>query len=331
MFMAVATLITTYHGGSAAQPAHCIVRGSAAPRTGVDGKAYETRFELRLPTEWSGRFLYQGGGGNDGIVAPAVGRNTGSFPDTGLQRGFAVVTTDAGHQGGTPDFGLDPVARGASKLIFTVRDLDAVVARLAARRAPVVTIGGNALDTPSGRAMLVRDPDGYLVEVRQASAAAVTAATAAGDVIETAIWISVARREHALAFYDEVLGFQIRATRIANDAELRVNGLAEGRLTQTVMAIPGIGATVILAEFARPATANPAARPFEWRIQDVGAPQFQLEVAGLDALLESTARAGYRFLSVGGQPIQRPFGRFVFAIDPDGILVEYVEPAARAR
>jgi feruloyl esterase len=111
MFTAVATLTATYDTGSAAQPAHCVVRGSAAPRTGVDGKAYETRFELRLPTNWSGRFLYQGGGGNDGIVAPAVGRNTGSFPDTGLQRGFAVVTTDAGHQGGAAEFGLDPQAR----------------------------------------------------------------------------------------------------------------------------------------------------------------------------------------------------------------------------
>jgi len=110
-FTAVARLTTTYDAGSAAQPAHCVVRGSAAPRTGVDGKAYETRFELRLPTDWSGRFLYQGGGGNDGVVAPAVGRNTGSFPDTGLQRGFAVVTTDAGHQGATAEFGLDPEAR----------------------------------------------------------------------------------------------------------------------------------------------------------------------------------------------------------------------------
>src|SRR5688572_29942002 len=85
-----ATLAVTYDAGSATQPAHCIVRGSAAPRTGVDGKPYETRFELRLPTAWNGRFLYQGGGGNDGIVAPAVGRNTGAFPATGLQRGFAV-------------------------------------------------------------------------------------------------------------------------------------------------------------------------------------------------------------------------------------------------
>ena len=111
MFTEVATLTTTYDAGSASQPAHCVVRGSAAPRTGADGKAYETRFELRLPTSWSGRFFYQGGGGNDGVVAPAVGRNTGSFPETGLQRGFAVVTTDAGHQGATPEFGLDPIAR----------------------------------------------------------------------------------------------------------------------------------------------------------------------------------------------------------------------------
>jgi hypothetical protein len=69
------------------------------------------------------------------------------------------------------------------------------------------------------------------------------------------------------------------------------------------------------------------AEPFLWRIQDVGSPQFQLAVVGLDALLESTRRAGYGFLSVGGKPIQRPFGRFVFAIDGDGVLVEYVEAA----
>src|SRR3954471_4594511 len=102
-FAAVTALASSYEPDSTIQPPHCVVRGSAAPHTGVDGKAYETRFELRLPTAWSGRFLYQGGGGNDGTVAPAVGRNTGSFPDTGLQRGFSVVTTDAGHQGVTAE------------------------------------------------------------------------------------------------------------------------------------------------------------------------------------------------------------------------------------
>ena len=41
----------------------------------------------------------------------AIGRNTGAFPEVGLARGFAVVSTDAGHQGGGPEFGLDPAAR----------------------------------------------------------------------------------------------------------------------------------------------------------------------------------------------------------------------------
>jgi pimeloyl-ACP methyl ester carboxylesterase len=96
---------------TSALPAHCIVRGAISPRVGADGKPYETRFELRLPTEWSGRFLYQGGGGNDGNVGQAIGRNTGAFPTPGLARGFAVVSTDAGHQGGGPEFALDRQAR----------------------------------------------------------------------------------------------------------------------------------------------------------------------------------------------------------------------------
>ena len=70
-FATVTALSTAYEAGSTTQPAHCVVRGSAAPHTGVDGKRYETRFELRLPTGWNGRFLYQGGGGNDGAAAPA--------------------------------------------------------------------------------------------------------------------------------------------------------------------------------------------------------------------------------------------------------------------
>ncbi len=94
-------------------PEHCLVRARLDERTGADGKPYHTGFELRLPSAWSGRFFYQGGGGNDGVIANAVGRNTGAngWADHALARGFAVVATDAGHQGPQPDFGLDPQAR----------------------------------------------------------------------------------------------------------------------------------------------------------------------------------------------------------------------------
>ena len=94
-------------------PEHCVLRGRLDERTGADGQPYHTGFELRLPSAWSGRFFYQGGGGNDGIVFNAVGRNTGAlgWADPALARGFAVVSTDAGHQGPQPTFGLDPQAR----------------------------------------------------------------------------------------------------------------------------------------------------------------------------------------------------------------------------
>jgi len=92
-------------------PAHCLVRGSISPRTGGDGKHYEIRFELRLPSPWNGKFLFQGGGGLDGVVQPAIGLvNFGALP--ALSRNYAVVSTDAGHEGANnPAFGHEQQAR----------------------------------------------------------------------------------------------------------------------------------------------------------------------------------------------------------------------------
>jgi catechol 2,3-dioxygenase-like lactoylglutathione lyase family enzyme len=141
----------------------------------------------------------------------------------------------------------------------------------------------------------------------------------------------VSHRARTLAFYETLLGFNVKHTRTAGTAELRLNGLAGGRLTETVTSVPGTSVAVVLSEFALPAFTTPPPAPFAWRLQDVGSPQWQLEVADLDALIERTKSARYRFPSVGSTPIQRAFGRFVFAIDPDSVLVEFVEPAASGR
>jgi len=204
---------------------------------------------------------------------------------------------------------------GASTLTFTVRDFDAIVARLKSRGAPVVTLGGAPVTTPAGRAILVRDPDGCLIEVRQ------------GGVLETSLNITVASLARAREFYEKLLGFAVTGMRQASAAELRLRGLSGGRLTEAAMTIPGTAIHVVLSEFTLPAGVTPAR--FDWKLQDVGSPQLQLQVSGLDALIDRTKRAGYRFLSVGAKPIQRAFGRFVFAVDPDGVLVEFVEPAER--
>lgn len=89
-------------------PAHCRVRGTIDPRVGRDGVAYGFGFELRLPALWTHRFYFQGGSGSDGVVIPALGSIVGG---DALAAGAAVVSTDSGHQGTGPEFGLDPQAR----------------------------------------------------------------------------------------------------------------------------------------------------------------------------------------------------------------------------
>jgi pimeloyl-ACP methyl ester carboxylesterase len=98
--------------GDKAVPAHCLVKGRMHERKGSDGRDYAIGFEMRLPLAWNGRFYYQGNGGLDGAVVPALGA-LGGGPLTGaLMQGFAVISSDAGHSGPqTAVFGLEPQAR----------------------------------------------------------------------------------------------------------------------------------------------------------------------------------------------------------------------------
>jgi catechol 2,3-dioxygenase-like lactoylglutathione lyase family enzyme len=216
----------------------------------------------------------------------------------------------------------NPWDPGASILVLEVRDFAEVVRRLDAANAPVVSRGGEPTRAGTSDAILVRDPDGYLVLVR----AAANAAADTGMVTDIDIALSVASTEDSLAFYRDLMQFEIGATAELPDASLALFGLDAGRVLQTATRIPNTGVDVLLWEFDVPD--GIPVQAFAWRIQDVGAPQFQLQVRDLDDLLLRTSAAGHDFLSVDGKPIQRPFGRFVFAKDPDSVLVEYVEPAA---
>lgn len=106
-------------GIAEAMPEHCVVKGRMNERISpVDNKPYAIGFEMRLPTTWNGRFFYQANGGLDGFQTPAYGDILGGGPTSnGLLKGFAVISSDAGHgfDRSTPiggaTFGLDPQAR----------------------------------------------------------------------------------------------------------------------------------------------------------------------------------------------------------------------------
>jgi feruloyl esterase len=78
---------------------HCVVRAAVNERTGADGRPYAIGFEMRLPQRWNGRYFHQVNGGNDGAVVPAYGNLGGNQPDNALARGYAVLSSDSGHDG----------------------------------------------------------------------------------------------------------------------------------------------------------------------------------------------------------------------------------------
>jgi hypothetical protein len=92
-------------------PEHCRVQGKINPRIGVNDTPFAIGFEVRLPAKWSGRFFFQGGGGNDGSYTNATG-SPGNGGRATLARGFVTVKSDGGHTGGSAaGFGFDPQAR----------------------------------------------------------------------------------------------------------------------------------------------------------------------------------------------------------------------------
>jgi len=83
-------------------PAHCRVGGVLDARVGRDDKAFGIGFAVALPANWNGQFLFQGGGGLNGSVSPPLGAQYAG-ERSALVRGFAVASTDSGHQGAVFD------------------------------------------------------------------------------------------------------------------------------------------------------------------------------------------------------------------------------------
>jgi feruloyl esterase len=79
---------------SGQNPAYCDVKGS------VETEGNSAGFEVRLPSNWNGKFVFFGVGGLAGNMAPAVSR---AEVEASLRDGYASAVTDAGHTGPATD------------------------------------------------------------------------------------------------------------------------------------------------------------------------------------------------------------------------------------
>jgi feruloyl esterase len=156
---------------------HCVIRGAVNERLGSDGKPYAIGFEMRLPERWNGRYFDQLNGGNDGAVVPAYGGLGGNQPDNALARGYAVLSSDSGHDGqanrdaglvGGNLFGFDEQARldyGYTANVTLTPLAKTIIERYYGRRPEysyMVGCSNGGRHAMVGATRLTREFDGFL-------------------------------------------------------------------------------------------------------------------------------------------------------------------------
>ena len=158
--------------GQSPLPSHCLVEGFYGEHEGRIGGPYRTGFRMRLPLDWNGRFLFEGGGGSNGYIRAATGINGAGNP-TALERGYAVIAQDSGHDndrnnvpshGGQLVFGHDPQARadyGHASLKSTYDLGQHIVTAFYGRGSETNLFWGCSKGGQEGMAFAQRYPDAF--------------------------------------------------------------------------------------------------------------------------------------------------------------------------
>ena len=135
--------------------------------------------------------------------------------------------------------------------------------------------------------------------------------------------ITVSNLEQSLAFWQNVLGFEL-SHRAHQTAELasEITGVAGAEISIAVVKAPG-GHKIELLEYLAP----PDRKHVDLRPCDVGSVHVALTVDNLDAVLSAIAASGWK---AAGKPQTLQSGpnagkRVVYVRDPDGTTIEFME------
>ena len=214
---------------------------------------------------------------------------------------------------------------GAPHMKLLVRNLDPVVAAARKLGAPMLTTSRApvAVSTPMGtvKAIMFRDPDGYIVEAVQAQAPAEAPAT--GNVVGAIMGLTVEDMDTAMKFWHDLLGFELAGDRTfsTDPAILDLMGVPKGASFRAVFGVvPGSKARIAMIEFK-----GMPRKPFSLRVPDPGSSGMAIRVAAIGDLLARMKAGGVRVISRNGELVNwSPTLRNVFVKDPGGLNIELV-------
>ena len=140
--------------------------------------------------------------------------------------------------------------------------------------------------------------------------------------------ITVSNLEQSLAFWRDLLGFELSHTaHQAGELAREITGVAGAELKLAVLKAPG-GHKIELLEYLAPPNRTKHA---DLRPCDVGSVHVALTVNDLDAVLQRIAASGWK---TAGKPQTLRSGpnagkRVVYVRDPDGTTIEFMQPPAQ--
>jgi catechol 2,3-dioxygenase-like lactoylglutathione lyase family enzyme len=211
---------------------------------------------------------------------------------------------------------------GAASIVFYVRDLDAIVANAKKANAVIVTTGGAPVALASGkRSIIIRDPDGFFVQLVEEPPAA---NAPAGNVHRVSLAYTMESAEATLKFYNGMMGIELAGpSDFAKDPNiLKLYGAPAGTEYRKLTGVlPGPPASVEFTEFRGvPRT------KFHLRVRDPGAPAMGIQVNNLVGMVAQMKAAGYNFISTNGELVDFGGGTHtIFVEDPNGMNIEIFE------
>ena len=216
-----------------------------------------------------------------------------------------------------------PTDPGSFQLVLHVRDLDAVVAAAKKLNAPIVTTGGApvSIDTANGprRAIVLRDPDGYMVRAIEDTP---EEATTPGQLqAGIALDVGVTNLEDTMRWYRENLGLNATGdTRFRSDKTMRelIGAPAGSRYREASLQLPMSNAHLVFSEWSgMPRT------KFHERVPDPGAGGFVSRVSDLDGMVKTFHAQHVHLESKGNAPVWLTKTSYnVFIEDPNGVNLE---------
>lgn len=232
-----------------------------------------------------------------------------------------------------------PQDAGAFTLIVFVRDLKATLGRLKTQGVPIVSVGGEPASLPFGQQktqmIMVKDPDGHFVEIVQPDQLPATKAPASSNVVDVRVRLTVADVDKSVRLYHDMLGLELTNQPAFTDnatvaAALGVSG-AQFRFGS--MKVPNSGLVFELMDYK-----GIDRKTVQGDLQDPGSTRMQLQVRDIDAAVAALTRAGGKFISTGGKPLELPTPNGALKVgivrDPDNLFVVLIQsppPAAKAQ